>query len=605
MQKQVLAIAFSVLSIALPLKASAQNLDAFYIFGDSLVDNGNLFRVTGGRLPPSPPYFNGRFSNGPVWVELLGPKLGISENSINNFAFAGATTGTFNALSPLAGVSLPGGLALQINGFTSAPGPANPNGLYVLSAGGNDYVVQPTQLRTTDTTAVVNNLVGALTALTAEGATNFLVVNLPDLGQFPQEKELGTSAATNALVNSHNSNLRAALQSLAQNPSLNIIPLDANALFREVVAEPARFGFTNVTDRCFNQAAGTFCPNPDQYLFWDGLHPTAAGQRIIADYAAALITAPQSVVPQGDIALNIARRQTQNINARLLSLRSVRETPSDQRMGVFINGEVNFGDKDSRPTKPGFDFTTTGVTAGVDYRVTDNLALGVAAGYVTNNTDLKNNLGNIDTNGYNVSVYSNFVQENFYTDAVVSYGWNNYDIKRKIAFDNRTATANSDGNQLSVDVNSGYNIKSGNASFGPTVGVRYNHVNIDGYTEKDAGSLNMVVKDQEADSVVLSVGAQASVAISTGTGEVIPYVRATYEHEFANDSREIVTELVTQPGIPMRTSTDSPDRDYVKLGVGTQVVFSENVSGVIGYDAIVGRKDVTDQSVKAEIRFQF
>jgi outer membrane lipase/esterase len=101
------------------------------------------------------------------------------------------------------------------------------------------------------------------------------------------------------------------------------------------------------------------------------------------------------------------------------------------------------------------------------------------------------------------------------------------------------------------------------------------------------------------------VGAQASVAISTGTGEVIPYVRATYEHEFANDSREIVTELVTQPGIPMRTSTDSPDRDYVKLGVGTQVVFSENVSGVIGYDAIVGRKDVTDQSVKAEIRFQF
>lgn len=55
----------------------------------------------------------------------------------------------------------------------------------------------------------------------------------------------------------------------------------------------------------------------------------------------------------------------------------------------------------------------------------------------------------------------------------------------------------------------------------------------------------------------------------------------------------------------MRTTTDSPDRDYVKLGVGTQVVFSENVSGVIGYDAIVGRKDVTDQSVKAEIRFQF
>jgi len=118
MQKQVLAIAkrccvgpiaFSLLSAILPFKASAQNFDAFYIFGDSLVDNGNLFGVTRNLVPPSPPYFNGRFSNGPVWVEILGPKLGISADSTNNFAFGGATSGTFNALSPLLGVPLPGG----------------------------------------------------------------------------------------------------------------------------------------------------------------------------------------------------------------------------------------------------------------------------------------------------------------------------------------------------------------------------------------------------------------------------------------------------------------------------------------------------------------
>jgi outer membrane lipase/esterase len=604
-QKQVLAIAFSVLSSLLPFKASAQNFDAFYIFGDSLVDNGNLFGVTGGRIPPSPPYFNGRFSNGPVWVELLAPKLGISASAFNDFAFGGATTGTFNALSPLVGVPLPGGLALQINGFTSAPGTANPNGLYVVWAGANDYLVLPPQLRTTDTTAVVNNLAGALTALSAKGANNFLVVNLPDLGQTPQERVLPTSAALTAVTNNHNSQLTAALQSLAQNRNINIIPLDANALFKEVLAEPARYGFTNVTDRCFNQATGTLCPNPDQHLFWDGIHPSAAGHRLIAEYAAAVLTAPQTIAPQTEIALNVARRPVQNINARLVSLRSVPETSSNQRVGVFINGDVNFGDKESRATKPGFDFTTTGVTAGVDYRVTNNFALGVAVGYVNNSTDLNNNLGNIDIDGYNVSAYGNYVQNNFYTDAVVSYGWNNYDIQRTIAVGNRTATASPDGNQLSVDVNSGYNFKSGNFSIGPAVGVRYARINIDGYTEKDAGSLNMVVQDQDADSVVLSAGAQASVAIKAGTSEVIPYVRASYERELADDRREIVTELVTQPGIPMRTITNKPDRDYLKLGAGTQVVFSEKVSGVIEYQAIVGRKDYSDQAVRAEIRYQF
>lgn len=82
-------------------------------------------------------------------------------------------------------------------------------------------------------------------------------------------------------------------------------------------------------------------------------------------------------------------------------------------------------------------------------------------------------------------------------------------------------------------------------------------------------------------------------------------MRLSYEHEFADDSREIVAELVTQPGIPMRANTAKPDRDYVKLGVGTQVQFSDNFSGAIDYEMIIGRKDFSDQAVKAEVRFQF
>jgi len=93
MQRQVIAIAFFLLSAVLPLKASAQAFDEFYTFGDSLIDTGNLFQATGGSFPPSPPYFNGRFSNGPIWLETLGTKLGIDAET-NNFAFGGSTSGT-------------------------------------------------------------------------------------------------------------------------------------------------------------------------------------------------------------------------------------------------------------------------------------------------------------------------------------------------------------------------------------------------------------------------------------------------------------------------------------------------------------------------------
>jgi len=605
MKKPILALAFSCLSALLPLKASAQNFDSFYIFGDSLVDNGNLFRVTGNSIPPSPPYFNGRFSNGPVWVELLGSQLEISASSTTNFAFGGATTGTFNALSPLVGINLPGALSFQLNTFTTAPGTPSPNALYVLWAGANDYLVLPPQLRATDATGVVNNLSNTVTALTAKGARNIIVVNLPDLGKTPQERVQPTAAAISALTNSHNSKLTTALQEIAQNRNINIIPIDANALFNEVIAQPARFGFTNVTESCLNQTAGTLCSNPNQYLFWDGIHPTAAGHRIIGEFAYAVLTAPQSVVPQGDVALGIAQRQSESLDARLLALRTSRETASNQRVGIFINGDLNFGNQDTNVTKTGFDFANTGVTAGIDYRVTNNATVGVAVGYTANNTNLNNNLGKIQVDSTGVSVYGNFVQNSFYADGVVSYGRNNFNISRKIAFDNRTATAAPSGNQFSVAANTGYNIKAGNAAVGPTVGVRYNRVDIDSYTEKDAGSLNMVVKDQEAESVVLSLGAEASYRIKAGDGAVIPYVRATYEHEFANDSREIITEMASQPGIPMRVNTENSDRDYVKLRAGAQVVVSENVSATLDYQAILGRKDYNDQAVKAEIRYQF
>ncbi|MEW6496998.1 MAG: autotransporter outer membrane beta-barrel domain-containing protein, partial [Cyanobacteriota bacterium] len=61
----------------------------------------------------------------------------------------------------------------------------------------------------------------------------------------------------------------------------------------------------------------------------------------------------------------------------------------------------------------------------------------------------------------------------------------------------------------------------------------------------------------------------------------------------------------TQPGIPMRTSTNDPDRDYMKLGAGVQVQFSENMSGLLDYQVVLGREDYTDQAVRAEIRYQF
>ena len=112
---------------------SSGQINELYVFGDSLSDMGNVFRATGGLYPSNSPYFQGRYSNGQVWVEYLGNRLELSATRINNFAYGGATTGSSsNSLVP--------GLLTQVQSFNQSHQRTNPNALYVLWAGANDYL---------------------------------------------------------------------------------------------------------------------------------------------------------------------------------------------------------------------------------------------------------------------------------------------------------------------------------------------------------------------------------------------------------------------------------------------------------------------------------
>jgi phospholipase/lecithinase/hemolysin len=179
MKKQIVATGFVLFSFMLPLKATAATFSQLFVFGDSLSDTGNAFIATGGLVnptqatPPSPPYFPGRFSNGRIWVDDLGSKLGLtpavyanlipggpSPTEGINFAVGGATTGEFNAFVPSPPFP-PSGLQAQINAFTSlkAAGlPADSNALYTVLAGGNDFISG-----SIDPSGSVNNVSKAVT----------------------------------------------------------------------------------------------------------------------------------------------------------------------------------------------------------------------------------------------------------------------------------------------------------------------------------------------------------------------------------------------------------------------------------------------------------
>ena len=244
-------------------------------FGDSLSDTGNVFAATTGTNPPAP-YFNGRFSNGQVWNEALAISLGLtaptpSLSGGTNFAWGGARTNSAPSVPST---------ATQVGSYiTVAGGAADPSALYTIWTGGNDIKdVASMAASTGDLIADANNVATLVNDLKTAGAQSILVLNVPNIGNAP----LSTAdpAGGTALSNLFNSTLAMALAGISGVELVDVFTASNN-----IDADPAAFGLTNVTDKCFEISVPSICADPSKYLFWDELHPTTAGHALIADAA--------------------------------------------------------------------------------------------------------------------------------------------------------------------------------------------------------------------------------------------------------------------------------------------------------------------------------
>ena len=274
-----------------PVVGAIPTFSNMVVIADSLADPGNLFLVDGGAFPPSPPYFGGRFTNGPTWVELLAPQIGAPPSTPfltggSNYAFGGAQTGFGNSV-----VNSPN-LGSQLQTYLSAHTPS-PTELFVLNGAPNDFLLAGE----TNPAVTATNLANLIRSLYNAGAREFLVPNLPDLTTVPGIAEnipspfVITPANIGARSGAFNSIFGAQLDVLqATLPGIEIHRLDLAGLLNDVRANPAAYGLTNVTDPVLTPTG--LAGNPDQYLWWDAVHPTARVHQAIAARALEAVSMP-------------------------------------------------------------------------------------------------------------------------------------------------------------------------------------------------------------------------------------------------------------------------------------------------------------------------
>ncbi len=308
--------------------AQASPFSAIYSFGDSLSDTGNVFLATGGAIPGAP-YYAGRFTNGPNWVDDVASAYGLGPVTPalaggTNYAFGGAVTGP---AVPGATTAVPN-VVQQVGAFALASGGlASSSALYTMWIGANDVftalddvaggtlTVGQAQLRLGVAALTEVAAIGALGKL---GAETFMVPLVPDLGKVPNTNTDPVASAQATLLSAtYDKVLAAAIAKLvAGDEDLTIHLLDTFSLIDDAVANPGKYGFTDVIDPCYVGTllgGGSVCATPASYLFWDGEHPTAAGHAWVAKAALAELDVPEpstlALVALGGIALAFRRRR--------------------------------------------------------------------------------------------------------------------------------------------------------------------------------------------------------------------------------------------------------------------------------------------------------
>jgi outer membrane lipase/esterase len=306
------------LLLAPGLSIAAKPFDRLVVFGDSLSDPGNAFYLTGIALKPpyseldqflvpDAPYARGgyHFSNGKTWVEQFAKKLDLEESA--GPAFKGQNRGELKMTNYAVGGARARDFAQNINlasqlglYLEDVKGQLSDRSLHVLALGGNDVRDAVAALaqdsRGLLSAEIIANALSAISdaiiALYSEGATRLMVANVPDFSITPAMRRLdgmlpGAAMGAAILSAKFNSELDGLLDVLEQSsPGLKIIRMDFAQSTQKIVDNPETFKMSDVENACVRpEQKPSSCKKPNQYLFWDGTHPTRKAHRVIGKMA--------------------------------------------------------------------------------------------------------------------------------------------------------------------------------------------------------------------------------------------------------------------------------------------------------------------------------
>jgi len=627
-------LASSLLSLACAQAIAAPSpYSSFIVFGDSLSDAGQ-FADPGG---PAGATLRATNRTGPVYLDgsgevysanatqLLGAKLGFSDDQLaastsatraseglpdgNNWAVGGYRTDQI--LDSITTTSIAGDRSrpgyLVANNFR-----ADPNALYYLTGGGNDFL-QGRVTSLDQANAAAGRLVDSVQTLQQAGARYIMVWLLPDIGLTPAINGSPLQAFTSQLSAQFNTELVRQLQTV----NAEVIPLNIPVLLKETFANPAQFGLAadqNLTATCFSGRGCTenaryglhsATPDPSKLIYNDAVHPTEAGQQLVADYAYSLLAAPWEITLLPEMAQGTLR-------AHQDELRNQWQADWENWQGVgqwraIVAGGGQHQDFDSQRSGASADGNGFNLNIGGSYRLNEAWRVGVLAGAYRQKLEAGGNDSDYKLNTYLGTAFVQYQQNRWWADAAATAGHLDYDnLKRKfdLGANERGEKGDTRGDVLAFSARLGYDIAQQASSpwhLSPFISADYARVKVDGYSEDGNDSTALTFDDQKRTSRRLGIGLQGKYQITQQTqvfGEI------AHEKEYEDDTQKLTMALNSLPDNRYTLEGYTPQTNLNRLNLGVSHKLTQDLALRASYN-IRKDDDFTQQGINVGVSLDF
>lgn len=589
-------LAATAVALALAAGSAHAQFSNAYVFGDSLGDAGQY----GARFTTNPGL------SAPMYVTR---RYGIDVTP----SFAGGTDyaqgGALVSLpSPLIPASAPNFSITDQVSQLLAKGPLDGHALYQFWGGSNDILVLADAAGAGQitiagaqaaTVQAATDAVAQLARLQAAGARYLVVYNVPDIGKTPLAASQNAQASFTGLSTLFDQTFNAGIAAAR----LQVVQVNTFALLNEVIAQPAAFGFTNVTIPVCTTQSALECtpatlrdPNGAQtWLFADAIHPTTAAAQIVAAAAASMIEGPAKIGVLAEAPLAVEQATFRAIDGRMISALGAPGSPG--RLEAWASYDYGSTDFDGRFVSGSADVNT--VTAGGDMKLADRVLAGVAFGYSDNQGDFGGGSGGYKLGETSATAYVGYGGGPWYVGATLGAGDLDFrDVHRNFDLG---ALARREGGEargwhLMGSVLGGYWFDYAGWQHGPFVRFAYQEIHVKAFSERGSDSTALSYGEQERKSFISTLGWQVAGQVAN----VRPFARIAWEFEGKDDERFVTATPVGLAGT-YSVPVIRPDDNYVRYLLGASADFGRVTGYVVG-SATSGRADGNDYGITVGVR---